>query len=125
MTSLSCKKLLLKGLVFRGLHKGVGSQLSQGLILKTTTMIIKKSQKHMKGHVLCLFGLKMVVVLFWLPQNRMKAMLMLKEISKLFNQEQCHHMFNVACLLNMNHFLFIMHWLYVPKFGISFEEINN
>ncbi len=76
MTSLPCKKLLLKGLVFKGLHKGVGYQLNQGLILKTTTIIIKKSQKHKKERVLCMLGLKMVVVLLWLPQNHIKAMLM-------------------------------------------------
>ncbi len=86
MTTFPCGKLLLKGLVFKGLHKGVGCQFSQGLILKTTTMIINKSQKHMKGWVLRLLGLKMVVVLLWLPENHMKAILMLKEISKLLNQ---------------------------------------
>ncbi len=50
MTSLPCIKFLLKGLVFKGLHKGVGSQLSQGIILKTTVMIIneiKKTQEKM------------------------------------------------------------------------------
>jgi hypothetical protein len=72
-------------------------------------MIIGKSQKHKKGQVLYLTGLKMVVVLFWMPHNHMKAILMLKEISKLLNQEQCHDKFNVARLSSMKYFLFIIH----------------
>jgi hypothetical protein len=61
-------------------------------------MINRISQKHKRGWVLCLFDLKMVVLLSWLPKTHIKAMLMLKEILKLLPQEQCHHRFNVACV---------------------------
>ncbi len=52
MTSLPCGKLLLKGLVFKSLHKGVGGQFSQGLILKTTTIIINNTKTQERTGVL-------------------------------------------------------------------------